>query len=561
MALWILWARSRDLTIVDTSVRKLFLDDYEVETIHDLNRTVHGPTPHPANPVLQPERPWEMGGIHHYGTVLYDEQQELFRFYYNCQASEQDHQGKHVTVDGICYPTNTCLVAYAVSTDGIHWDKPVMNMVEVNGSKQNNYIIGEMCSLTYTIIDDPSDIPSRRYKIIFQTDSEEMRWAKFHLPLSLATSADGIHWDRPTHVNPVLRGLSDAGWGFMYDPDRRKYQLYTRRVPNLPRDISLYESYDLVNWQDKGRILVPGDQYDPPEMFNFQGMGPFLYEDFCLGLLNTQYSLPESESYEVFNEPPADWPAKTLGHVNVQLAYSRDGQTWSRPADRSCLVPNGAPGSPDEGVIFIGSANPFTIDGDTYLYYTAVRYQHNDRTQSTYMKKHNYDMRDAVSCMLAIMPEDHWVSLDAGNAEGSFVCKPWGPPHEIFVNADAQGGSVQAELITPYGQAVPGYSRADCIPANANGKNQPIKWKNGKSPWQTIAKDHLGGLLTKFYLKNAKLYSYAFTLPDPDGKLNRDKENARWCEQIKHRSDNWDQNSNEPAIGLPPFQEPGPQGI
>ena len=173
------------------------------------------------------------------------------------------------------------------------------------------------------------------------------------------------------------------------------------------------------------------------------------------------------------------------------------------------------------------------------------------------MKEHNYDTRDAVSCMLAKMPEDHWVSLDADSSEGSFVCKPWGPPHEVFVNADAQGGSIEAELVTPYGKVVPDYSRKDCVPITANGKGQQIKRKNGKSPWETIAKDHLGGLLMKFYLKNAKLYSYTFTLPDANGQLERDRLNARWCETIKHRSDNWDQNSNEPAIGVPPYVGPG----
>ena len=57
----------------------------------------------------------------------------------------------------------------------------------------------------------------------------------------------------------------------------------------------------------------------------------------------------------------------------------------------------------------------------------------------------------------------------------------------------------------------------------------------------------------KFYLKNAKLYSYTFTLPDADGQLERDRVNARWCEHIKHRSGNWGRNSNEPATGRAPL--------
>jgi hypothetical protein len=525
----------------------LVIDNQDILEINHLQRKTNSAVKHPE-PVLKFDDPWSgKMEMFNYNNVLYDEKEKLFKMWYVVCAQEKD-----------VYWERGRKTAYATSTDGIHWEKPMMNMVEINGSKENNYIIGEMASLTYTIIDDPSDIPQRRYKMIFQVDSEEARWAKFHVPLNLAYSADGIHWDRPTHVNPILRGLSDAGWGFIYDRDRRKYQLYTRRVPNIPRDISLYESYDLVNWEDKGRILIPGDEHDPPEMFNFQGMTPFFYEDFCLAALNTQYSLPGAESYEIFNEPPANWPSKALGHVDLQLAYSRDGVNWSRPTDRSPIVSNGEPGSPDEGVIFVGSANPFVVDGDTYLYYTAVRYQHNDRTQIAYMKAHDFDMRDAVSCMLAIMPEDHWVSLDADNKEGSFVCKPWGPPHEIFVNTDAEGGSVEAELVTPYGKVVPEYSRGDCVAITANGKNQPLRWKHGKSPWETIAKDHLGGLLVKFYLKNAKLYSYTFTLPDPNGQLEQDRVNARWCDSIKHRSNNWGQNSNEPAIGVAPYSKPEP---
>lgn len=166
-------------------------------------------------------------------------------------------------------------------------------------------------------------------------------------------------------------------------------------------------------------------------------------------------------------------------------------------------------------------------------------------------------MRNVACAMLARMPEDHWVSFEAGAEEGYFVCQPWGPPHEVFVNADAEGGSIEVELVTPYGEIMPGYSRQDCIPVRANGPNQEVQWKNGRHPWD-FAADYRGGVLPKFYLQNAKLYSYTFTLPDPDGQLERDRRNARWLDAIKHRSDNWDRLSTEPALGLPPHSGPGP---
>lgn len=534
----------------DYRYKFLLIDDAHLLEVHDLKRKVNPAVKHPE-PVLKLDAPWDTEKMEHfnYNNVLYDKEEKLFKMWYVvCGQNPNEYwEGARKT-------------AYATSKDGLRWEKPIMNRVEVRGSKENNYIIPEMLSLSYTIIEDPGDPPSRRYKMIFQTESKESRWTRSHMPLNLAYSADGIHWERPVHVNPVMRGISDGGWGFIYDPDRRMYRLYTRRVPNLPRDISLYESYDLVNWEDKGRVLVPGDAYDPPEMFNFQGMTPFFYEDFCLSLLSTQYSLPTSETYEVFHAPPANWPAKSLGHVDVQLAFSRDGVQWSRPTDRTPIIPNGDPGSPDEGVIFIPSANPPVLNGETYIYYTAGRFQHNERTQTAYMKANNYDMRNAMSCMLAKMPEDHWVSLDAGAEEGWLLTKPWHyPGTRMLVNADAQGGSIEAELLTPYGEPVEGFTRKDCLLITGNGKDQEIRWK-GMVGWdeakflEFATKKYRGGLLAKFYLKNAKFYSYTVAEPDPDGSIGRYWANFRWCEHIKHRSDNWDGKSHEPAKGVPPYR-------
>ena len=480
----------------------------------------------------------EVGGLQ-LNNVIYDPDEKLFKMWYAvCGQSANEYWLRGVKS------------AYATSADGIHWEKPVLNMFEVRGSKANNYMLGDMLNFAYTIILDPSDAPARRFKMIFLVDSQEQRWAEQHIPLNLAYSADGIHWQRPLHVNPILRGITDGGWGLIYDPERRKYQLYTRRAPNIPRDISLYESYDLVNWQDRGRVLVPGDELDPPELFNFQGMTPFFYEDFCLALLNTQYSLPECETYEVFHDPPADWPAGTLGKVDVQLAYSRDGMRWSRPDDRSPIVPTGERGSPDEGVIFVPSANPPVIDGETYIYYTASRFQHNDRTMQAYIKAHDGDMRGALCCMLAKMPEDHWVSLDADHQGGGLLTKPYASPSRLLVNADARGGLVEAEFLTPYGQPVEGFTRADCIGISGNGKDQEVRWKSKMNP-RDLNQKHRGGLCLKFYLKSAKLYSYSLMEPDPEGTIKRYWDNARWNESIMHRSDNWSASSNEPAAGLP----------
>ena len=523
--------------------KMLFIDDAFLLEVHNLKRKVNQAIKHPE-PVLKLDAPWdtEESDSFNYINVIYDEQEKLFKMWYVVTGhfpGEYWERGRKT--------------AYATSKDGIHWEKPVMNMVEINGSKQNNYIIGEMLSLNYTIIIDTSDISARRYKMIFDVDSNEMRWAGFHVPLNLAYSADGIHWDKPAHVNPVLRGVSDDLWAFIYDSDRRKYQLYTRRVPNIPRDISLYESYDLVNWEDKGRVLVGGDEFDRPEMYNLHGIVPFFYGDFCLAMLETMYFLPGAENYSVYNKPPEDWPFKKMANMDTQLAYSRDGVNWSRPKDRSPIIAKGQPGSPDAGCIFPTRNSPIVIDGDTWMYYNACKYAHASWAQEEDLAKHENDSRQSHCAMLAKMPEDHWVSLDAGNTEGWLLTTPYATPSRLLVNADAKGGYIEAEFVTPYGEPVEGFMRKDCIGISGNGKDQEIKWKTSVDPRSLCFDKYRPGLCIRFYLKNAKLYSYSLMEPDPEGTIKAYWDNARWNETIMHRSDNWDGKSNEPAKGLPKF--------
>ncbi len=523
----------------------LFIDNAHILEMINLQRTVNQAVKHPA-PIMRLDSPWDqdtntLGGM----NVLYDELEGIFKMWYSVSHyAGEAHDG-------------TSRLAYATSTDGVNWEKPIMNMVEVNGSKENNYILPDI-SLTPAIIDDPSDIPERRYKMIFAIGSREMTWAGFHSPLNFAYSADGIHWERPVHVNPVLRGISDDCFSLIYDADRRKYLLFTRRVPNLPRDISLYGSYDLVNWEDMGRVLVGGDEHDPPELYNFYYMAPFRYDKFFLSMLTAQHTSPISESYDSYNRPP-DYPDTMLGKVDIQLAYSRDGRKWHRPAvkDRT-VIPCGPQGSLDSESVY-PSENPIVKDGQTWIYYLTQRNRHS--WWDIWAKwEEAKSSRERAFGMLAKMPEDHWVSLDAGANGGWLLTKAMSVnlTGQILINADATGGAVEAELITPFGQVVEGFGRRDCIAITADGKDQPLRWDNGGKVLD-LSTQHRGGLCFKFYLKNAKLYSFTIVEPDDEGKLAEYWANARWCEIIKHKSDNWDRSSTESAIGLPPHGGPGPE--
>jgi hypothetical protein len=462
--------------------------------IRNLRRTVNQAMKHPE-PVMEVDAPWNTDDEDfNYVNVLYDETEGLFNMWYAVLVRKERGCAARTW-------------AYATSTDGIHWDRPILNRVEVNGSTQNNYFLPPLYELCWTVLIDPSDPPSRRYKMIFTVadnpeDGAGVDWAATHVPLSLAYSADGITWSRPVHVNPVMRGVSDAGFTSYYDPKRRKYVLFTRRVPNLPRDVSMHESFDLVTWEDRGRVLVAGDEHDPPSLFNIQTLTGFPYEDLHLGLLNVHYTLPGAEPYEARHAPPDDYDDPRMGLVDVQLACSRDGQVWSRPLDRSAIIPNGEPGSRDAGIIFVPQCSPPVINGETWIYYTACQERHSIWDWRAVEAKG----RSPRCCMLARMPEDHWASLDAGEEEGTVLTKPieLGDGHEILLNADAGGGAVTGELVAPGGRIVEGFARGDCVSVSGNGKDQPLKWRGSTNACRPRE------VCIRLFVGNAKLYSLSF---------------------------------------------------
>jgi len=60
--------------MVDIGRRKqLLMDDYLVADVWNLLRTVHQPRPHPANPVVVKDRPWEGPGPYSPSVLRDDE--------------------------------------------------------------------------------------------------------------------------------------------------------------------------------------------------------------------------------------------------------------------------------------------------------------------------------------------------------------------------------------------------------------------------------------------------------------------------------------------------------
>ncbi|MEX0641099.1 MAG: hypothetical protein WD468_00280 [Pirellulales bacterium] len=131
-------------------------------------------------PVLRPESedsaaPDQLAA-HFYGTVLHDGGK--FRMWY---------YGAHRAGGRWKVKGQTC---YAESEDGIHWRKPKLGQLDLNGSTQNNGIalVGEDTQGVMVILDESDPGPARRYKMVVQYMPRD------YPTLKTAFSADGINW-------------------------------------------------------------------------------------------------------------------------------------------------------------------------------------------------------------------------------------------------------------------------------------------------------------------------------------------------------------------------------
>ena len=123
------------------SQKQLFLDDYLIESMTQAKQGVNPAVKVANNPIIRSERPWE-GNHVMLSSVVFDDAEGLFKLWYtarNLQADPEMRPGgaTGIAIGGEDDPPVMCL---ATSEDGIHWERPVLGLVEYAGSKENNIV-------------------------------------------------------------------------------------------------------------------------------------------------------------------------------------------------------------------------------------------------------------------------------------------------------------------------------------------------------------------------------------------------------------------------------------
>ena len=470
--------------------RQLFLDDYGIGATENLKRALHQPAKKGA--VIRPNVERGEASLQIRCAPAWDSDAQVYKLW---MITSSTHSG----------------TTYAESEDGLHWRKPVLRQKEVNGSRENNFVTVDPAlewpeNAIMNVVCNPDDTdPARRFKGLAQCAGRE--------PI---VSPDGIRWRR-LDVPRILCGDES---NLSYDQQTHTFVATVKRDDAHGRSVYLSTSTDFMHWTEPELIFHADDEdqrlgtenitarlSDPhmqslilrPEPASYKvdvyNMGVFAYEGVYIGLPAMYHAAG----------PVPNYP-NTLGFHIVQLACSRDLTTWRRLGDRSPFIgasPLGA-GAYDLTQLLPPSA-PVGRGDELWFYYTGLKYRTSFRYVGTHPDGEQVPLpgldRDRGAICLAVLRRDGFISLDAGEKEGTLLTQPFrAPATKLFVNVGAAEGELRVEVLAKNGKVL-----AVSAPIRGDQLRGKVRWQKGNMG------DFDGKAVSiRFTLRNAAFYSYWF---------------------------------------------------
>lgn len=394
-------------------------------------------------PFLTGDKPWETAGVAA-GSLLHENGK--FRFWYSCSYAGRDKVivapngrlklGTEGGGGGMCY---------AESTDGFHWTKPPLGLVEFEGSKQNNIVSSHplVSGGLSSIFVDPLAPPGEKYKLMTMASMSSIKPdSKVRgSVLAGASSPDGIHWT--PFSEPLLAESfnNDGTPSIYYDPKLRRYVGYFRMNYPRRRSIGRAETEDFRRWPLPRLILTPTIDEDPSNDF----------------YTNPYFQYPGAENGHLML---VSIYHRDLSTVDMRLASSMDGIAWNW-LGKEAIVPLGAKGEWDGGSLYAGSNMVLLADGRAAIPFTGQSWGHNEWWRVKY--ESDYPKRSGIGW--AVWENGRVAGIESGQ-QGEFTTLP----------LKFSGGPIEVNVRTGFS----GSARVDLIP----DKEPPI-------PSRQIVGDHL----------------------------------------------------------------------
>ena len=471
----------KDEFIVPPGQRQLFIDDHGVAQMEGVTRVLHQPSK--KGTVIRPDFAKGERGVQTRSTPYWDSQAERFR----------------LLADSVWYE----------SVDGLHW-----------GRSEQQFESGDDTP-AYCVLYDETDPDSKRlYKgftmhtidpatgRVVRDDSEMVDpegkpWPgkKFQMLLDFVVSPNGYDWRRLDCSFP-----SSDEQNLSYDPLGNQFIVSFKRGGTYGRSHAITTSPDFESWtepvlsiqtddldQELGRLHIeellqtPNADYLRPfpntaawhwQNVDIYNAGVFRYEGIFLALPAIYHARGER------------WTSHALRFTLIQLWHSRDLCRWERAANRQTFLRWSPLGSGAYDLTKnMPPSYPLVRGDELWFYYTG------GKEYSDYQNPAS----DHFAVCLAVLRRDGFISLNAGDEQGSVTTEPFVLPEGgLWVNADARRGQVVVELLDSEGNVT-----AASADLEGDHRRVQVQWDEGNLSAAAGPPVQL-----RFKLRNASLYSY-----------------------------------------------------
>lgn len=446
--------------------RQLFVDDFLIaETT--LTRTYHAAKYHAASPLLRPDQPWEQEGgpmaMVFSDGVWYDPKDRLFKMWYMGGQTRA-----------------TCL---ATSTDGLRWEKPILDV-----RKGTNVVQPDPRDSVTVWLDLDERDARRRYKLFrsWRDKGSSTGWAQM-----VYFSGDGVHWGEPVATS----GPSGDRNTVFYNPFRKVWVWSVRtNDAKMGRTRGYVENADALagaRWKnvDDPRPWLGADKDDPrrddlktqPQLYNLDCVA---YESLLLGL------------FSIWRGQPNDRPKPN----EVCAGFSRDGFHWHRPDHRALVPVSETHGDWNWGNVQSAGGCCLVV-GDRLYFYVSGRAGVKGTPAS-----------GVSTTGLAVLRRDGFASMGAGDEERTLATRPvtFRGKH-LFVNVAATDGELRAEVLDRDGRVIPGLTRDACVPVRGDRTRAAVTWKGAD-----LARLAGQAVRFRFHLRNGEFYAF-WVSPETSG--------------------------------------------
>ncbi len=457
--------------------RLLFFDDRDIELREGVNLVLN--PPEKRGPCLYIEKEWELGGTRPMCIVRIGDE---YRLYYSVRLGEGE-----------------TTLAFAISKDGITWERPELGVREYKGSKANNLVSIDGCRQNEgCIFVDPSAPKDQRIKLVGHAQEEGGMY--------VMTSPDGFSFKRnPGNLLPFILDNHNSSF---YDSRIGKYVIYSRGwdrdrpIPPMEgsRTVIRIETDDLLSpvkwdenapdpwpmskkWEGLGHenmrrvnkelpSVISPDEMDPPEADIYQAAAVQYLADAYLAFPSLYYHHP--------------WYPEGFindGYLDLQFAASRDGINWRRDF-RGSYVRLDLPDGPCTKMMHM-LVGMVPYEFRISQYYIGSRRSHGEgrvpddvQPKPSVATKRPPQIGDAM-VYRAEQRLDGFVSADSAYTGGMLITKPFvleSPVLKINVDTSASGVA-HAALLWDDGSIIEGHSLEDSDRIQGNDTDWVLSWR------------------------------------------------------------------------------------